>query len=273
MGDFKLGICIWGFPVQGPKGLQIAAGMGFKGAAIDLGKYEDGYPLSDPQVQKEYLKTSLMSGIEIASLSVEVLNQYGLSNPPDSKKGKIAQEACYRGLDAAAELGVKVLQLPSFNDGEIKDEDGFWYTCEQIGLLCEKAKKYGIVVATENVLSIQDSLRMIEAVGSKQLKLIFDTQNYSMMKGYSAAEHLRTLHPYVEQIHIKDGSGGMLSSALLGSGDSGFMETAAVIKEVECGEWLLLENYYDRGPLSQMHPGSLAVVEADIKIARKIFDL
>jgi len=191
MGDFKLGICIWGVPVQGPKGLQIVAEMGFKGAAIDLGKYEDG----------------------------------------------------------------------------------FWYTCEQIGLLCEKAKKYGIVVATENVLSIRDNLRMIEAVGNKQLKLIFDTQNYSMMKGYSAADHLRVLHPYVEQIHMKDGRDGMISSVLLGSGDSGFMETAEVIKETKCSKWLLLENYYHREPLSQMHPGPFAAIKRDMKIARKIFDL
>ena len=274
MGCFKLGICIWGFPVQGPAGIQIAAEMGFEGVEIDLDGYQNQYhPLSDSAIQREYLRASKESGIEITSVSVELLNEYGLSNPMYSPKGKIAMEGCCRGLEAAAKMGVKVLQLPSFHDGLIKNEDDFWNTCEKISLLCEKAKESGVIIASENVLSIEKSKRMIEEVGSEQFKIMFDTQNYYAMKGYCASEHLKELYPYVAQIHIKDGYDHKISSALLGTGDSGFFETAEVIKATKCTKWLLLENYYNLEPLKRMCLNPYEVIRKDIEIAKKTFKL
>ena len=63
------------------------------------------------------------------------------------------------------------------------------------------------------------------------------------------------------QIHLKDGYHRKLSSALLGTGESGFMETAQVIRETACSEWLLLENYYNQEPLSRLDADQFEIVK------------
>lgn len=273
MRGFQLGICMWGFPMQGPTGVRMAAEMGFAGAEIDLGPYENGYPLSNPRIQNEYRRVSRDFGIAITSIAVELLNRYGLTNPLDTRKGMIAMEGCRRAIDAAAQMEVPVVQLPSFNDGAIMDEEGFLNTCEKIRLLCEYAEDAGVVLATENALSIGDSLRMMEEVNSGRFGLMFDTQNYFLAGASDTAQYLRELAPHVVQIHLKDGYHRKLSSALLGTGESGFMETAQVIRETACSEWLLLENYYNQEPLSRLDADQFEIVKKDVEIVKRIFEL
>ncbi len=273
MGGFRLGICMWGFPMQGPTGVRIAAEMGFEGAEIDLGPYENGYPLANPKIQNEYRSVSRDFGIKITSVAVELLNRYGLTNPLDTRKGMIAMEGCKRAIDAAAQMEVPVVQLPSFHDGAILDEEGFLNTCEKIRLLCECAKDAGVILAGENALSVSDSRRMMEEVNCENFKLIFDTQNYFLAGVPDTAQQLRELAPYVVQIHLKDGYHRKLSSALLGTGETGFLETAAVIKETACSEWLLLENYYNQEPLVRLDNDQFQTVKKDMEIARRIFEL
>ncbi|MGI6007619.1 MAG: sugar phosphate isomerase/epimerase family protein [Ruminococcus sp.] len=273
MEEYKLGICMWGFPQEGPEGLRLAAGLGLQGAEISLGSFEEGYPMTDPFLQKEYCKISRDCRIELVSLSVEHLNQYGLSNPSSSRRGRIALEGSRRGLEAAARMEIPVVQLPSFNDGAIRTEEDFENTCEKISILCEEAAAYGIIIATENVLSVEDSRRMMKKIGCGNFKLMFDTQNYFLDHGADTAEVLRELYPYVIQIHLKDGYNGKISSALLGRGETHFLQTAGVIKETACTRWLLLENYYDRPPLNQMCVDPVELVQADMKTVKTIFEM
>lgn len=273
MGEFKTGICLWGFPGKGPGSLQAAAKLGLQGAQISLGAFEENYPLSDSLLQREYVRISKGCGIELVSLSVEHLNEYGLSNPSGSRRGKIAMEGSRAGLEAAAQMEIPVVQLPSFNNGAIRTEEDFKNTCEKISILCERAKQYGIIIATENVLSVENSQRMMKTVACSNFKLMFDTQNYFLDHGADTAEVLRKLHPYVVQVHLKDGYNGRLSSALLGRGETHFLQTAQVIKETACSRWLLLENYYDRPPLNQLCADPMELIQTDMKTIRTVFDM
>lgn len=273
MGTFRLGICMWGFPLEGASGVRLAAEMGFQGAEISLGPFETGFPLSDSKIQDAYLRASREYEIELTSLSVEHLNQYGLNHPLESKKGMIAMEGCERGLKAAERMGIPVLQLPSFNDGAIRGEADFKNTCEKIKILCEMAQKSNVVIAAENALSVSQSKRMIKEVNAPNFKIMFDSQNYFLERQAVTADVLRELYPYVEQIHLKDGRNGKLSSCLLGQGESGFFETAEVIKETQCSQWLLLENYYNLPPLNQLDEDPFKLVVKDIEIMKRTFDI
>src|SRR5699024_9305180 len=158
--EFKLGICMWGFPEKGVLGLRTAGEMGLQGAEISLGSFEEHYPMSDENVQREYREISRECGITLTALSVEHLNQYGLSHPMNSRRGKIALEGSRIGLETAARMDIPVVQLPSFNSGAIRTEEDFENTCEKIALLCEEAEQYGIIVASQNSLSVEYTLRM-----------------------------------------------------------------------------------------------------------------
>ena len=43
---------MWGFPEKGVLGLRTAGEMGFQGAEISLGSFEEHYPMSDENVQE-----------------------------------------------------------------------------------------------------------------------------------------------------------------------------------------------------------------------------
>ena len=78
-------------------------------------------------------------------------------------------------------------------------------------------------MCTENILSSDENLKLVKAVGSDKLKIYFDTQNPYLNKGYYVPDMIRQLHPYIQEIHVKDGLDGELSGALLGEGDTDFM--------------------------------------------------
>ncbi len=130
----------------------------------------------------------------------------------------------------------------------------------------------GITIASENVLSVKDTLRMVREIGYDNFRIMFDTQNYYLADGRDEAALLREIHPYVVQVHLKDGYNGNLSGSILGTGESGFFRTAAAIRDTCCTEWLLLENYYHTQPLSQLgDPFSL--LEKDLAAVREVFDI
>lgn len=273
MAAFKLGVCEWGFPMPGPYAVKTAAEYGFSGIELDFGPYEKSYPLSIPAVQRAYLDMAEDYGMEFPSMTIDSLNWYGLCRPLSSRNGMIAFDGIRRGIDAAAAMGIPVIQLPSFNDGAIQSEEDFRNTCEKIKMACEIARPLDITIASENVLSARDTLRMVREVGYDNFKIMFDTQNYFLADGRDTAALLREIHPHVIQVHLKDGYNGKLSGSVLGTGESGFFRTAAVIRETACTEWLLLENYYHTQPISSLAGDPFLVLDKDLAVIREVFDI
>lgn len=272
MSAFKFGICQWAFPMPGPYALRTAAALGFAGMELDFGPYERSYPLSSRTIQRAYLDMAAETGISLPSMTVDHLNRFGLTRPMDSRAGMICTDGVKRGIEAAAAMQIPVVQLPSFNDGAIRTERDFYNTCEKLKLFCEIAAPCGITIASENALSAAETLRMVRQVGCENFKIMFDTQNYFLHGRQNAAAILRALHPHVAQIHLKDGYNGKLSGSLLGAGESGFFETAAVIRETRCAKWLLLENYYHTEPLCHLCADPFQIVKRDLAIARGTFE-
>ena len=273
MLSYQIGACAWGFPMQGPYAVKAAAELGLDGLELDFGAYEDSYPLSVPTVQRAYLELAQEHHMEFPSMTIDSLNRYGLTRPLHSRRGQIAWDGIRRGLDAAAAMGIPVIQLPSFNDGAICDETDFRNTCEKIKMACALAEPLGITIASENTLSAKDTLRMVREVGYENFKIMFDTQNYLLADGRHSAALLREIHPHVVQVHLKDGYNGKLSGSILGTGESGFFRTAEVIRETGCTKWLLLENYYQAHPISDLARDPFDLVKKDLAIVRQVFQI
>lgn len=273
MPAFQLGVCEWGFPMPGPYAVRTAAEYGFSGMELDFGAYEKAYPLSVPAVQRAYLEMADAYGMDFPSMTIDSLNWYGLSRPLHSRNGMIAFDGIRRGIEAAAAMGIPVIQLPSFNDGAIRNETDFHNTCEKIKMACEIARPLGITIASENTLSAKDTQRMVREVGYGNFGIMFDTQNYFLADGRDTAALLREIHPYVVQVHLKDGYNGKLSGSVLGTGESGFFRTAEAIKETACTQWLLLENYYHTQPMSNLDSDPFRILEKDLAVVREVFDI
>lgn len=273
MKMYKLGIVEWALPITGPASVGLAADMGLRGVELDFGDFEKGFPLANDRIQACYLEYGAKYGVEFPSLALNAFALNGMSRPRQSGKGLAAVETIKKGVAAAAKMGIPVVQLPSFDDGAIDSEDDFRNTVEKIRLACRLAEPHGIVIASENVLSAGETARMIAEVDRENFRIMFDTQNYRLNRGYDEAELLGKIHPHVVQVHIKDGYNKTISSALIGDGENGFMETARVIMETGCTEWLLLENYYHVRPLSDLHEDPFELLRRDIEKARAIFPI
>jgi sugar phosphate isomerase/epimerase len=99
-----------------------------------------------------------------------------------------------------------------------------------------------------------------------------DTQNYFLRKGYHTAGYIQSIsHLLCNEIHVKDGIDGQISSALLGKGETSFKETVQALKLIEYSGWLILENYYDRKPLSQLNKNPLLLIKQDINHLKGLF--
>lgn len=273
MKTFKLGIVEWSMPLTGPACVRWASELGLQGMELDFGDFEKGFPLANERIQKTYLEYGAKYGVQFPTLALNAFALNGMSRPRDSGKGLAAVETIKKGVAAAAAMGIGVVQLPSFDDGRIESEEDFRNTVEKFRLACRLAEPHGIVVASENILSAADTERMAGEVGQGNFKILFDTQNYFLNKGYDEAELLRRIHPHVVQVHIKDGYNRTISSALVGEGENGFMETARVIIETGCTEWLFLENYYNVRPLNDLHDDPFELLRRDIEKAKAIFPI
>jgi sugar phosphate isomerase/epimerase len=271
MGNMKFGICHWSFPLEGPYACKIAAQLGLQGMELDLGDYERNFPLSNRLIQDSYMEEGEKWGIAFPAMAVNTLCNFGMTNTADTLKGEIARLALIKAVEAAQAMNIPVVQLPSFFDGEIKDEYGFKETVNCLVFACSYAADRGVTIASENVLSPEESKRLLETVGSKNFKIYFDLQNYYYFKGYRVPDVLRELFPYICEVHAKDGKTGDLSGALLGEGDVDFMGSVKALKELGYKGWIHLENYYDKSPLNRGDQDPFELLSKDIETLKNCF--
>jgi sugar phosphate isomerase/epimerase len=261
----------WVLPLPGPYSCKIAAELGLEGIELDLGSYEQGFPLTNQIVQQAYLEAGEKWNIMYPSIAVNALLAYGMTNPENSKKRDIALGAIYKGIDTAEALKIPIVQLPSFKDGLINNEEDFRLTSQCIKIACQYAEDKGIIIATENILSVEDNLRLLNEVGYNNLKIFFDTLNPYRRKKYDVAEMIRKIGRFICEVHVKDGNDDEMFTAL-GSGKSDFYKSIEALKEINFSGWIYLENFYNLIMLNYGSKESFELLKLDINILKKVLN-
>lgn len=239
----KMGICVWCIPAQGiEKAVQWASENGLQGIEVDLGEEKEFYPLSQPEVQSQYVELGKKWNISYPSLGVNALCQFGMSSSSDHPKAKAALE---KAVMTAQALKIPLLQLPSFVNGEINSEEGFQNTVDCLRYVCRLAEGTGILVGSESALSTEDQLRLIKEVNHPQFRIYFDTRNPFIKHGCDVAGMLNQVYSHVAEVHLKDGVDAG-PSTLLAKGNSGFLHTLDVLIRHQYSDWLVMENDYQQ---------------------------
>ena len=262
------GICEWAFPVQGPYFIKMSSQMGFDGVELDLGAYEHNFTLSNKRVYESYLEEAEKWGISFSALAVNALCQYGMRNPKGSKPRDIAEYAIEKSVETAYAMGIDIIQLPSFEDGYINTESEFESLVECIKYACNLAQDKGILITTENVLSVDENIRLIHEVDMPNVGVYFDTQNPYLRKGYYVPDMIKDLSEFIVQVHVKDGKDGELSAALLGQGATDYFNSIKALKENLYQGWIILENFYDQRPMNNGGLDPFALIEEDFRILK-----
>jgi len=264
----KVGICEWSLPLDGPYACKLVAELGFDGLQINIGDYERGFSMSRKLVQEAYLDMAEASGIEFPSMAARVTDFYTMFPSGDQEESEIVRSGIGKAIEACEAMGIPILLIPNFVKSEITGQREFDEAVEVFKWACDKAGEKSVTIGAENTFSEADTKRFLAAIDKPNLKVYFDTQNYYLNKGYNSPQMLDELMDLVCEIHVKDGKGKDLSGALLGQGDTDFFGSVEVIKKRGYDGWVVIENYYDRKPLSEQNIDLKALIKEDLDILR-----
>jgi 2-epi-5-epi-valiolone 7-phosphate 2-epimerase len=241
----SIGVCQWSLDARGPDALVRAAELGFSAIHLDGDDLAIGDWWPDgPGAAVAIEAASARTGVTIAAVAPGRLNQLGLTSPAGSEEARSCERSIAVAIHAAARLGASLIYLPSFVNGEIRDESGLRRTAEAMQGACDLAAADGLLVATENTLSATDNLRLLASVDRPNARVLLDTQNPALW-GHDVAAYLDALWPHLaNQVHVKDGRDGRMGNAPLGDGEAGFAATIAALKAHGFDGSLISENDY-----------------------------
>ena len=266
----KLGIAEWSVPIAGPAACRFVAEAGLDGLQVDLGPAAQGYPMSRPRIRDEYQHAAADAGVELVSLAANELCVDGLDVAPDSDRGRRARATMAAAITAAAALGLDLVQFPAFEGSFVSTAQQREHLADGLRFACRLAADHGITVSTENVLSVDETDELFERVDADNLAVFFDMQNYLLNRGFDQVAQLDALYDNVVQAHAKDGIGGVLSSAIVGTGEAKVAEQIELMVGRGYSGWISLENFYATGPLAARNPEPLDTMSEDAAALRAL---
>ncbi len=268
MQNIKIGACDWALPGNGLYATAIAASVGLDAISIKIGLHQNDYPLTQPEMQKIYLEEQQKYGIDYCAIALNDFDNIPMHARKGSEYYDTVWDMMKRAVTTAKNMNVPIIQVPGFVESEMKTEEDMQQSALAFQYLCDAAGEYGIRVASENDMCTEKFKQLYDMVDRKNFYLYFDSQNYELNHDYSETEILNDLYPYMcDQLHVKDGQ-HVLSSAILGTGTSGFYDTMACLKEHDYSGYILLENYYDVYPMCTLAENPYDLLREDIRILK-----
>ena len=271
MKKYQLGIAEWCVPVAGPACLRMAAEAGLDGVELVFGNYERNLPLTDARVRRYYLEAQQKYGMAFAGLAVNALDESFAMPPENERRAEERRFVLAAAVDTAYALGISILQVPNFWGNAIKNHDELVMTAGFLREACERAEKHGIIVSTENPLSVSENLELIDLVERPNFRLYFDTENPVYFTKTPTPDMLRIFADRICQIHVKDGTDEQMSCVPLGTGHAYFDECAEAIREIGYEGWIVLENDYDKPPFNTFENDRFELLCEDVRTLKRAF--
>lgn len=261
---WTIGITQWSLPGNAAYSLQLARQLGFDAVQLEFGSRESGMTLSHKRLRDLYLQDSQALGIRLLPLTINALCRYGVVDGFHTPDGQIARDTILAALEAAAAMGMEGVTMPSFGANEIHTQAHYAHTVEALRFTCEHASSLGLKVYTENVLDAQGMAQLFRDCASPQLRLLFDSQNYSVF-GHDYAVKVLQAHwdKLGNHLHVKDG--GAMGSMLLGTGSSPFAQVMEILRERGYTGAIVLENNYGALPLCAQAEDRFSLVQQDMQ--------
>lgn len=228
---YRVGACDWSIGKMANSGsFEVARQIGLEGVQVSLGTQADDMKLRRPEVQKEFVDAARKAGVEIASLAIGELN-----NVPYKKDAR-TEAWVSDGIDVQKALGVKVNLLAFFGNGDLAgDAAGTDEVVKRLKKVAPKAEKAGVVLGLESWLSAEDTLRIIDRVGSPAVKMYYDVCN-STERGYDILKEIRLLgRNHICEFHLKE------NGFLLGQGKVNLSKVREAIEDIGYEGWLVIE--------------------------------
>ena len=244
MSASYIGICAWFTPGNHLEDkIKFVKSVGLDGIELDFNHCDGHYALADSALQSQLAVWRTEYAIDFPALAINSLCEFGMSNPEHRDE---VERALALGIECAINLDIPIVQLPSFFAGDIADDKGLQHTITAIQHACDLAGGHNIVIGSENAMTAERQLELINRVDRENFRIYFDCRNSWWMKGLPSPEILRAVMPHVCEVHLKDGMGQSDPFCLLGQGDTQVQEILAILKDANYRRKILLENDYNQ---------------------------
>ncbi|MEQ9437925.1 MAG: sugar phosphate isomerase/epimerase family protein [Cyclobacteriaceae bacterium] len=234
---YRVGVCDWSIGKHSDVGaLVLAKEIGLDGVQISLGTPTNNMHLRQKKIQQAYLKSEKQTGVEVSSLAIGELNRVPYKSDP------VTEEWVSDSIDVAKAMGCTVILLAFFSEGDIKgDEAGTQEVIRRLKKVAPKAEKQGVILGIESWLSADEHLRIIDAVGSPNVRVYYDVANSQKM-GYDIYEEIARLgSEYICEIHAKE------NGFLLGQGAVDFKRVKDILDDIAYSGWIIMEGAQPEG--------------------------
>lgn len=233
----RIGVCQWCLRDQSPDGAEMVRKMGFDGVQMDMGLGSLQRDLRRPGFAAAYAAAWKREGLQVSSLALNNLDAH------DEAAAAQAEQNCLQAMEAAVCLKAPVLMIPCFGPSGMETEADFARIADLLRRVCIRAGEYDLVVSSENSLSGEDNLRLLEAVDRPNFRIYFDTANPLMMRGLDGLAMLEMLLPHICEVHIKDFRRNKeWENVCLGQGDCRARQALELLRSRDYQGWLVVEN-------------------------------
>ncbi len=216
-------------------GLDQARQAGLAGVEVGVGGAAERLAIADPKVRAHYKEQMQQTGLSICSLMMGLFNSQPLASDPR------APAWIEQSIDAAQDLGARVILLAFFGDGDLLDghgqvkESAVDVAVERIRVAAPRARDAGVVLGIENYLNGEQNARILDRIHHEAVQLYFDVYNTGITKQHNVPADIRLLQGRIAQFHFKNGD------RYLDADKATFEPIAAAIGEIGYQGWIVLE--------------------------------
>jgi L-ribulose-5-phosphate 3-epimerase len=238
LNKYTIGACDWSIENMSNLGaLEMAKQIGLDGAQLSLGLKTNDMHLRRKDVQEAYKSLAKIFNVGFTGLAIGELNNYPLKSDAQTDKW------VYDSIDVAKVLGIKVVLLAFFADGDLKnDTKGTEAVIQKLKAILPHAEKNGIILGIESWLSAEEHMYIIDAVGSPNLQVYYDVANSEKM-GYDIYKEMIWLgkKKQICEFHFKE------NDALLGKGRVDFVKVKKCLDEINYTGAIQIEGAVPKG--------------------------
>lgn len=234
---YRISACDWSIDKRNEvEALALAKKIGLDGVQVSLGSVENNMHLRQPEVQQAYKEAARKHGVQVSSLAIGELNNVPYKSEPET------EEWVSDSIDVAQAMGCKVILLAFFSKGDLKgDEAGQQEVMRRLKKVAPKAEKAGVILGIESWLSADEHLKMIDAIGSENVRVYYDVANSHKM-GYDIYEEMTRLgKEYICEVHAKE------NGYLLGQGKVDFERVKNILDDMSYDGWVIIEGAVPEG--------------------------
>lgn len=231
LNRFKVGACDWSIKqLAKVDAIEVGQKIGLDGVQISLGTLNNNMHLRQKKIQQQYKDACEKFGMSIGGIAIGEMNNIPYKSDPR------AEQWVFDSIDVAEIMGVKVVLLAFFSNGDLKnDPGGTKETIRRLEKVAPKAEDRGITLGIESWLSAEEHMEILDAVNSPNVKVYYDVANSNKM-GYNIYDEIRWLgRENICEFHAKE------NGYLLGKGLIDFQEVRKAIDDIGYDGWVQIE--------------------------------